>query len=182
MDDITSLMQDSVPDYLGEVAPEPMLLCALMWNRRSAVVDQIMTLLAPSDFAKPVERALFEQIRDAHAEGRPYDPASLHSAVERAGDELGVAGDALRDALRGLVTLGADPLFAADYAAQIISQSYRRQFRAMTERLAMVADVAPESDLFDKLVEEGSRQRTAWNRLRQVNERLRGIPAQPETE
>ena len=65
----------------------------------------------------------------------------------------------------GIVTAGAHSVAAVHYADNVLSQSYRRSFHIAGQRLAQAAEEAPEADLFDFMVELGTRQRAAFNRL-----------------
>ncbi|WP_435867947.1 hypothetical protein, partial [Corynebacterium striatum] len=61
----------------------------------------------------------------------------------------------------GLITMLTNlehiPPKITDYAEAVASNSYRRQYRNMVERLSRQAHTAPEKDLYPLLVKEGKK-------------------------
>ncbi|MBC6763244.1 hypothetical protein CRD14_11510, partial [Corynebacterium sp. LK27] len=67
-----------------------------------------------------------------------------------------------------LVTLKIVDLHLADYARQVASTSYRRQYLHMTEQLRHAAEHAPEAELLDIMINHGIGQRKAWQRYQDI--------------
>ena len=63
-----------------------------------------------------------------------------------------------------LTNLEHIPPKITDYAEAVASNSYRRQYRNMVERLSRQAHTAPEKDLYPLLVKEGKKQRRIKDR------------------
>jgi replicative DNA helicase len=145
-----------------------MLLCALMDVRNQSAagtdIERITSTLTAADFEDPAHARMYGHIVDLIAAGQPHDFASVTGALIRSGAD-GAKDAPLRKRLMGIVTAGAHSVAAVHYADNVLSQSYRRSFHVAGQRLTQAAEEAPEADLFDYMVELGTRQRAAFNRL-----------------
>ncbi|WP_415977512.1 DnaB-like helicase N-terminal domain-containing protein [Rhodococcus sp. 077-4] len=156
------------PGYDPATDPEAMLLCALMDVRNQSAdgtdIERITSTLTTTDFEDPAHARMYGHIVDLIAAGQPHDFASVTGALIRSGAD-GAKDAPLRKRLMGIVTAGAHSVAAVHYADNVLSQSYRRSFHIAGQRLTQAAEEAPEADLFDYMVELGTAQRSAFNRL-----------------
>lgn len=156
------------PGYDPATDPEAMLLCALMDVRNQSTdgadIERITSTLTAADFEDPAHARMYGHIVDLIAAGQPHDFASVTGALIRSGAD-GAKDAPLRKRLMGIVTAGAHSVAAVHYADNVLSQSYRRSFHIAGQRLTQAAEEAPEADLFDYMVELGTAQRAAFNRL-----------------
>ncbi len=156
------------PSYDPAADPEAMLLCALMDVRGRPAdgldTDRIAATLTPADFEDPAHARMFTLIVELVAAGQPHDFASVTGALIRSGAD-GAKDAPLCKRLMGIVTAGAHAVAAVHYADNVLSQSYRRSFHIAGQRLVQAAEEGPEADLFGYMVELGTAQRAAFNRL-----------------
>ncbi|MBY6687491.1 DNA helicase [Rhodococcus sp. BP-149] len=153
--------------------PESLTLCALLWSTDRAADTRVTDALVPADFATPAYAELFTVIAGLVADSQPHDPASVAAVLYRAGG--GQKDAPLRRALADVVTADAPAVSVAHYADIVLSQSYRRSFHITGQRLIQAAEQGPEDELFDYMVQLGTMQRAAWERLN--NFRARGAHA-----
>ena len=83
----------------------------------------------------------------------------MRSALHAEGDQSGILTDNIDGLITMLTNLEHIPPKITDYAEAVASNSYRRQYRHMVERLNRQAHTAPEKDLYPLLVKEGKKQR-----------------------
>lgn len=144
---------------------EALLLCGLMWSPvGSADAAQIVEVLTAEDFYNPPYGTIYRIIADRVAMNQPADAASLRSWVVEQGSDSPIQPKQATSLLLGLATLGTVPEQLINYADQVLGASYRRGYFAMTQALAQAAETAPETRLFDIMVEHGKEQRSAWTR------------------
>lgn len=139
--------------------PEALLIAALLWNRDTTQAAHLTQTLNPADFYSTDYAAIFATISQQLKSGRPYDPASVRSALHAEGDQSGILANNIDGIITMLTNLEHIPPKITDYAEAVASNSYRRQYRHMAERLTRLAHTAPEQDLYSLLVKEGKKQR-----------------------
>lgn len=137
--------------------PEALLIAALLWNRDTTQAVNLTQTLTPADFYSTDYAAIFATISQQLKSGRPYDPASVRSALHAEGDQSGIVTDNIDALITMLTNLEHIPPKITDYAEAVASNSYRRQYRNMVERLSRQAHTAPEKDLYPLLVKEGKK-------------------------
>lgn len=152
----------------GEVAEqiEQFLICCLVWSTAEQAQDAARWLTA-DDFWTPSMGQLYQLIIDLAAAGKPHQAPMVMAELERCG-QLDTA--AARNLIRNLTNatlVGAPPEALPGYIDAVLSAAYRRSYRAAAHRLTQIAEQAPEAEMFDQLVEIGTAQRAAWNRLQQ---------------
>ncbi|MGP5558846.1 DnaB-like helicase N-terminal domain-containing protein [Corynebacterium flavescens] len=146
--------------------PEAVLLSAILWSRDHGSVTTICQSLSREDFYTDSFGIVFATIKDQYEQGRPYNPASIRSALYAQGDSSGIAVGQIDSLISMLTGLEHLPGRVAHYAHQVASRSYRRQFRAMAEELNKRGQSFPESELYPTFVEEGKKQREKWEHYR----------------
>lgn len=150
--------------YDPVVDSEALLLSAMMWSQDLNALHRITDFLTPEDFYRTQYGAVYAALSRLIGEGHPHDPASVRVELRSRGDEAGLPLSTVNDLISMLATLGASDLVVVSYAAQVASESYRRQFTRMVGELKTAAERAPEDQLFKIMVEHGKRQRRAWQR------------------
>lgn len=73
--------------------PEALLIAALLWNRDTTQAINLTQTLTPADFYSTDYAAIFATISQQLKSGRPYDPASVRSALHAEGDQSGIVTD-----------------------------------------------------------------------------------------
>lgn len=167
----TEIKQDTEPVEVESVTSdmlldaEALLLCGLMWSPAgSADAAKIVGVLTAEDFYNPSYGTIYQVIAERVAMGQSADAASLRSWVIEQGSDSPIRPKQATSLLLGLATLGTVPEQLINYADQVLGASYRRGYFAMTQALTQAAETAPESHLFDIMVEHGKEQRSAWSR------------------
>lgn len=160
----------------GEIAEqlEQFLICALVWSPAEQVVAAGRWITA-EDFWTPSMGTLFELVCELARQGKPHQAPMVMNELERGGD---LAGAAARNLIRNLTDatlVGAPPEALPGYVDAVLSAAYRRSYRQAAVRLAQIAEQAPESRLFELLVDIGTEQRSAWRRLQDF--RTHGVAA-----
>ncbi len=143
---------------------EMLLLSAILYAR-GPVVRRIAAALQPGDFHNPTHAALFTVIADLITAGDPHDSAMVLNRIQRDGKGHGHAGGLLAHALTTATVAGAAAEAVEAYADALLSQSYRRTFRAAAQKLATIANEAAEDQLYEQLCVIGRQQRDATDRL-----------------
>lgn len=147
---------------------EALLLSALLWAGQRgdlAPVRSALEVVAAGDFYRPHYAKLFSLIAERCDKGQPTDSATAVSRLAARGARDGMPARDATELMATLLNLQAQDLLARDYAEQVLSTSYRRQFQRMVSELAHIAADAPEEDLFEHLVDIGRQQRSAWERF-----------------
>ncbi|QRP19170.1 DnaB-like helicase N-terminal domain-containing protein [Corynebacterium striatum] len=114
--------------------PEALLIAALLWNRDTTQAVNLTQTLTPADFYSTDYAAIFATISQQLKSGRPYDPASVRTALHAEGDQSGILTDNIDALITMLTNLEHIPPKITDYAEAVASNSYRRQYRHMVER------------------------------------------------
>lgn len=148
---------------------EACLLSAMMHNRDTERLQAIATTLDAGDFESPIFAHIFTAMADLLSQSRPCDAATVRSHLEAQGAHEALPADVINSTVVGLLTLGAIALHVGEYARQVVSASYRRQFAHMAEQLRYAVETAPEDELMNIMVEHGIGQRHAWNRYKNIN-------------
>lgn len=143
---------------------EVLCLCALLWAPTDAA-HRAVAALDPADFQQPIHRELYTVIAGLVRSGVPHDPTMVAADLERTGKFAGHRGRQRSRHLANITTRGADHIALDHYTRAVISQAYRRSFRAAAESLAQAAEQLPEDQLFEHMVALGRQQRTATQRL-----------------
>lgn len=142
--------------------PEAQLLCALLWSPKGAPeVEFVTSNLEESDFYNRMYSHIFATIADAVRNGAPHDASSINVRLVAEGGEIVPQYQRLLISLVGLGSPAGNLIY---YGDQILSTWYRRQFSDMTRSLAHIAELAPEQELFTRMVEHGIAQRKAMRR------------------
>ncbi|WP_182358882.1 DnaB-like helicase N-terminal domain-containing protein [Tomitella gaofuii] len=161
-------------DEAPELDAEAMFLCAALWARDAERVAAVAELVLPDDFERPSHALIFATWRDQARTGRPHDAASIAARLADAGEEC--APRTVHSALRGITTLGAEPVALGWYAIDVATAAYRRSFLRVAESVAHAAAAAPTDELFPILVQHGTRQRKESRRLAELQRRLGADP------
>ncbi|MFD7008080.1 DnaB-like helicase N-terminal domain-containing protein [Rhodococcus jostii] len=148
---------------------EALCLCALLWAPNEAAARAVAAL-ETADFERPIHRELFSVISRLVRAGKPHGTTMVAAELERIGNLAGHHGAERSRYLANITTRGADHVALDHYARTVVSQAYRRSFRAAAQSLAQAAEQLPEDQLFEHMVAVGRRQRAATHRLN----RLRG--------
>ncbi|NKR30025.1 DNA helicase [Rhodococcus hoagii] len=146
-----------------DLDPEAHMLCAAMWSRDADELRFITELVREDDFANPLHRPIYAAIRDAIAQGRPHDPASIGAELARGGTER--VPPTVHYTFRAVLTLGSPALAVRHYAANVVATAYRRSFHDLAQTMGYAAEAAAEDELFPILVQLGTRQRAELRRL-----------------
>lgn len=156
----------------GEYDPrhdsEALLLSAMLWAGQRgdlATIRQVMGVVTAGDFYRPHYGKLFSLIAQRCNESAPTDSATAVAMLSARGTRHGMTTRDATELMATLLGLQAQDLLAAEYARQVLSTSYRRQFQRAVAELAQTAAEAPVDELFANLVEVGKKQRVAWNRF-----------------
>lgn len=147
--------------------PEALLIAALLWNRDTTQAVNLTQTLTPADFANTLLARIFATLQELVNDNRPTDASTVLNALQAKGNRDGLADDQ-HHIMTELVTLKIVDLHLADYARQVASTSYRRQYLHMTEQLRHAAEHAPEAELLDIMINHGIGQRKAWQRYQDI--------------
>ncbi|MGH6634493.1 MAG: DnaB-like helicase N-terminal domain-containing protein, partial [Sphingopyxis sp.] len=153
-------------DYDPRLDVEAQLLCALLWAQ-PAEARRVTALITAADFDRPTYAALFDQIAELVAAGKPHDSAHVALMLSREGRTAGHKGKQLTTALADVTTLGATG-GAEHYVDAVITQAYRRGFHLSAQSLAEAAQRLPERDLFEHMCAHGRHLREATERLTKI--------------
>ena len=159
--------EDDLPAYDPVLDSEAQLLSAMLWCKDTNALARIIDFLTPADFYRPQYGAVYAAISRLITRGQTHDPASVRVELRARGDKEGLPQSMIDHVVPLLTTLGASDLAVSSYASQVASESYRRQFTRMVNRLKTAAETAPEDQLFTLMVEQGKGQRRAWERYTQ---------------
>ncbi|MEU2004489.1 DnaB-like helicase N-terminal domain-containing protein [Rhodococcus sp. NPDC019627] len=143
---------------------EVLCLCALLWAPIDAA-HRAVDALHPADFQQPIHQELYTVIAGLVRAGAPHDPTMVAADLERTGKFAGHHGRQRSRHLASITTRGADHIALDHYTRAVISQAYRRSFRAAAQSLAQAAEQLPEDQLFEHMVALGRQQRAATQRL-----------------
>ncbi|WLF51550.1 DnaB-like helicase N-terminal domain-containing protein [Rhodococcus opacus] len=143
---------------------EALCLCALLWAPYEAAARAVAALEV-EDFERPIHRELFTVIARLVRAGKPHDTTMVAAELERTGNLAGHHGAERSRYLANITTRGADRIAVDHYTRTVVSQAYRRSFRAAAQSLAQAAEQLPEDQLFEHMVALGRQQRAATNRL-----------------
>lgn len=155
------------PDYDPRHDSEALLLSAMLWaGQRGDLhpVRQALAIIEPADFYRPHYAKVCAVIAERATRDLPTDSASVIATLSAQGAHNGLSRRDTTELMATLLGLQANDLLAPEYARQVLSISYRRQFQRMVTRLSQIAHEAPEDALFEHLVAVGKQQRTAWQR------------------
>lgn len=157
------MSEDYMPGIDGHAtdSPEALLLAALLITRNENELHRQVGRLHVADFYEANYAAVFATIKAQIDQHRPCDAASIRSALRAQGENSGIPLGDVDNLIQMLTILDVNPFVLDSYAQQVASASYRRQFAAMTARLARLADTAAEDELYNLFVEEGCKQRQA---------------------
>ena len=156
-----------VAEYDPRHDSEALLLSALLWAGQRGDLSPVrhaLAIIEPADFYRPPYARVCAIIAERAERDIPTDSASVIATLSAQGARNGMTRRDATELMATLLGLQANDLLAAEYARQVLSLSYRRQFQRMVARLAQIAHEAPEEELFAHLIECGRQQRTAWQR------------------
>lgn len=167
-EDIDADALAGVADYDPRHDSEALLLSALLWAGQRgdlSPVRQALAIIDPADFYRPPYAKVCAVIAERAERDLPTDSASVVATLSAQGAHDGMTRRDTTELMATLLGLQANDLLAPEYARQVLSISYRRQFQRMVTKLAQIAHDAPEDELFNQLVACGQQQRTAWQRF-----------------
>lgn len=156
------------PDYDPRHDSEALLLSAMLWAGQRGDLEPVRSaieVVTAGDFYRPHYAKLFSLIAQRCNNGKPTDSATAVARLSALGTRDGMPARDAYDLMATLLNLQAQDLLAREYAEQVLSMSYRRQFQRMVADLSQIAAEAPEDALFEHLVVIGKQQRTAWQRF-----------------
>ena len=164
-------MDEELP---AELDTEATLLCAALWLRDTTRARLIAEHVHAADFTRPAHAMIYAAWQRQVRAGQPHDAATVLARLTAAGtDEV---PRTVHTALRGIITLGAEPTAAASHALDVITAAYRRSYTALAATIAHAAEAAATDELFGILVEHGRRQRTQADRLHTLRRTLGADP------
>lgn len=146
---------------------EACLISAMLTSGDKDTIATITDKLDPADFANTLLARIFATLQELVNDNRPTDASTVLNALQAKGNRDGLADDQ-HHIMTELVTLKIVDLHLADYARQVASTSYRRQYLHMTEQLRHAAEHAPEAELLDIMIAHGIGQRKAWQRYQDI--------------
>lgn len=158
-------------DYNPRYDSEALLLSALLWageRGNHTAANAVAQTLTVEDFYRPMYAKIFRVLCERAQKRKPCDSASVITALTSRGTKDGMLQRDATEMMMTLIGLQANDLAVTDYAHQVASKSYRRQFHRMVAHLGQIATEAPEDELFARLVEVGKGQRRAWDRYRRL--------------
>ncbi|MBX9152233.1 DNA helicase [Rhodococcus qingshengii] len=158
-----------IDDYSIAMDVEAQLLCSLLWAPADRAAGAIAAMTR-ADFYRPVHAELFTAIADLVTAGKPHNGAYVLSTLQQAGRTAGQRGKQLTTALTDITTIGIPSGELEHYVGAVLTQAYRRGFRAAAQSLAQAADELPEDQLFEHLLSIGRERRTAYERLNTIRE------------
>ncbi|KAF0964681.1 DnaB-like helicase N-terminal domain-containing protein [Rhodococcus sp. T7] len=158
------LIEDSDLGIDAHADVEVLCLCALLWAPAEAAARTV-TALATTDFERPIHRELFTVIARLVNSGVPHNAPMVAAELERTGDLAGHHGAERSRYLANITTRGADHIALDHYTRTVISQAYRRSFRATAQSLVQAAEQLPEDQLYEHMCVLGRQQRAATERL-----------------
>lgn len=171
LEDIPDIDAPDGVDYNPRYDSEALLLSALLWagqRGHHTAANAVAQALTAEDFYRPMYAKVFRVMCERAQESRPCDSASVITALTSKGTKEGMSQRDATEMMMTLIGLQANDLAVEDYAHQVASKSYRRQFHRMVTHLGQIATEAPEDELFAHLVEVGKGQRRAWERYRHL--------------
>lgn len=146
---------------------EACLISAMLTSGDKDTIATITDKLDPADFANTLLARIFATLQELVNDSRPTDASTVLNTLQAKGNRDGLADDQ-HHIMTELVTLKIVDLHLADYARQVASTSYRRQYLHMTEQLRHAAEHAPEAELLDIMINHGIGQRKAWQRYQDI--------------
>nr|WP_271209132.1 DnaB-like helicase N-terminal domain-containing protein [Rhodococcus wratislaviensis]GLK33590.1 hypothetical protein GCM10017611_04320 [Rhodococcus wratislaviensis] len=144
--DVTDQIQVGDIDTNTHTDVEALCLCALLWAPGEAAARAVAAL-ETADFERPIHRELFSVISRLVRTGKPHGTTMVAAELERTGNLAGHRGAERSRHLANITTRGADHVALDHYARTVVSQAYRRSFRAAAESLAQAAEQLPEDQL-----------------------------------
>ncbi|MET3959915.1 replicative DNA helicase [Rhodococcus sp. OAS809] len=157
-------------DYSATLDIEAQMLCSLLWAPAARAARATSDLKA-EDFYQPVHAALFEVISALVAAGEPHTGSYVLTTLQRDGRTGGHQGRQLVTTLTQLMTIGVPSDALEHYVAAVLTQAYRRGFRAAAESLVEAAEQLPEDQLYAHLCAIGWERRAASDRLKEIRGR-----------
>ena len=146
---------------------EACLISAMLTSGDKDTIATITDKLDPADFANTLLARIFATLQELVNDSRPTDASTVLNTLQAKGNRDGLADDQ-HHIMTELVTLKIVDLHLADYARQVASTSYRRQYLHMTEQLRHAAEHSPEAELLDIMINHGIGQRKAWQRYQDI--------------
>ncbi|MCD2158100.1 DNA helicase [Rhodococcus cerastii] len=160
---------DEIDDYSSAMDVEAQLLCSLLWAPADRAASATAALTG-TDFYRPVHAELFTAVADLVTAGKPHNGAYVLSTLQQAGRTGGQRGKQLTTALTDITTIGIPSGELEHYVGAVLTQAYRRGFRAAAQSLTQAAEELPEDQLFEHLLNIGRERRTAFERLTTIRE------------
>lgn len=157
-------------DYSATLDIEAQMLCSLLWAP-AARAARATTDLTGADFYQPVHAALFEVIAGLVAVGEPHNASYVLTVLQRDGRTGGHLGKQLVTTLTNLTTIGVPSDALEHYVAAVLTQAYRRGFRAAAQSLVQAAEDLPEDQLYEHMCSIGRERRAAYQRLNTIRSR-----------
>ncbi len=163
-----SAIEELRAEYDPRHDSEALLLSALLWAGQRGDLGPVraaVEVVTAGDFYRPHYAKLFALIEERCGEDQPTDSATAVAKLAARGTREGMSTRDATELMATLLGLQAQDLRAREYAEQVLSMSYRRQFQRTVAQLVQIAADAPEEELFAQLVLIGKQQRAAWERF-----------------
>jgi replicative DNA helicase len=135
-----------VTAQIPPVGPHPtagVLLLGALFFSRPADASPVLELVVDSDMATPSLSIVLGAVRRLVARGTPPAPQLVLSELQREGALKHFAARDLQDA----TTCGAQPLAVNEYAAAVVSESFRRLVESAGAALQAAAAERAEDEL-----------------------------------
>lgn len=146
---------------------EAMLLSGMLFaaqNGGRKLLEPVANNLTAEEFCSPHYRQVYATMMQLLDQDRLPDPASIVTCLVEQGAIEGMHREDATNLLTKLLGLQAEPFQIVEYARQVASYAYRRQFAEMVSRLEQIAKEAPEDRLFSHMVAFGCKQRSIWKK------------------
>lgn len=157
-------------DYSATLDIEAQMLCSLLWTPRARAAE-VTRDLVPADFYQPVHAALYEVIAGLIAADEPHTGSYVLMTLQRDGRASSHVGKQMVTTLTQLMTIGVPSGALEHYASAVLTQAYRRGFRAAAKSLVEAAESLPEDQLYEHMCSIGRERRAAFQRLQTIRER-----------
>ena len=125
---------------------EACLISAMLTSGDKDTIATITDKLDPADFANTLLARIFATLQELVNHNRPTDASTVLNILQAKGNRDGLADDQ-HHIMTELVTLKIVDLHLADYARQVASTSYRRQYLGPDPRKVDTSGVGPQRPL-----------------------------------
>jgi hypothetical protein len=159
--------EDQVTAQISPVGPHPtagVLLLGALFFSQPANASPVLELVADSDMPTPSLAIVLGTVRRLVDRGMPPAPQLVLAELQREGALKHFAARDLQDA----TTCGAQPLAVREYAAALVSESFRRLVESAGAALQTAAAECAEDELAPMVVRATESAIDCAQRLRQL--------------